>query len=183
MSPDSPLLDRQDCLLVVVDAQEKLMPVIQEHQKVTDNILRLVKFAGIAGLPVVFTEQEKLGPTLAEVRQAAARAPAVTKISFDCFGCSEFVDQLQAAGRNTLLLCGIESHICVCQTALSARARGHQVHVVSDAAGSRAQPNWVIALERMRAAGVVLSSTEMLIYEVLGRAGTDEFRATLPLVK
>jgi nicotinamidase-related amidase len=183
MSPDNPLLDREDCLLVVVDAQEKLMPVIQEHEQVTANILRLVKFAGVAGLPVLFTEQEKLGPTLEEVRSAASQAPAVTKISFDCFGCQDFLERLEGSGRRTLALCGIESHICVCQTALSARARGYGVHVISDAAGSRAQPNWVIALERMRAAGVVLSSTEMFIYEALGRAGTDEFRATLPLVK
>ncbi len=182
MPTNQALVEREDCVLVVIDAQEKLMPVIHDKEAVTANILRLVKFAGIIGLPVVLTEQKKLGPTLPEIKEALPGAEAVEKITFDCFGEETFRKRVQELGRGTLLLCGIESHICVCQTALSG-TETHQVQVVSDAVGSRAQHNWIIALERMRARGVVLTSTEMLIYELLGKAGTDEFRATLPLVK
>ncbi|KMY66800.1 hypothetical protein AAU61_12390 [Desulfocarbo indianensis] len=180
---DSPvLLRREECVLVVIDAQEKLMPVIHDKESVAANILRLVKFAGIIGLPVVVTEQQKLGPTLPDIKEALPGCQPVEKITFDCFGEESFRQRLARLDRGTILLCGIESHICVCQTALTASA-SHKVQVVSDAVGSRAQHNWVIALERMRARGVVLTSTEMLIYELLGRAGSEEFRATLPLVK
>ena len=182
MSNSRTLLRREDCVLVVIDAQEKLMPVIHDKETVTDNILRLVKFAEIIGLPVVVTEQQKLGPTLPEIKDALSDYEPVEKIEFDCFGEEAFRKRMAKLDRSTLLLCGIEAHICVCQTALSG-SDAHKVQVISDAAGSRAQHNWVIALERMRAKGVVLTSTEMLIYELLGKAGTEEFRATLPLVK
>jgi nicotinamidase-related amidase len=182
MSDSPSLLRREDCVLVVIDAQEKLMPVIHDKETVTENILRLVKFAEIIGLPIVLTEQQKLGPTLPEIKDALSDYQPVEKISFDCFGEESFRKRMIKIDRSTLLLCGIESHICVCQTAL-AGSDAHKVQVVSDAVGSRAQHNWVIALERMRAKGVVLTSTEMLIYELLGKAGTEEFRATLPLVK
>lgn len=182
MSNSPTLLKREDCVLVVIDAQEKLMPVIHDKEGVTANILRLVKFAEIIGLPVVVTEQQKLGPTLPDIREAMSDYQPLEKISFDCFGEDAFRDRMAQIDRRTLLLCGIESHICVCQTAL-AGSDSHQVQVISDAVGSRAQHNWVIALERMRARGVVLTSTEMVIYELLGKAGTEEFRATLPLVK
>ena len=182
MSNSRTLLRREDCVLVVIDAQEKLMPVIHDKETVTDNILRLVKFAEIIGLPVVVTEQQKLGPTLPEIKEALSNYEPVEKIDFDCFSEEAFRKRMAGIDRSTLLLCGVESHICVCQTALSG-SDAHKVQVISDAAGSRAQHNWVIALERMRAKGVVLTSTEMLIYELLGKAGTEEFRATLPLVK
>ena len=128
------------------------------------------------------TEQQKLGPTLPE---AAAELPGlepISKITFDCFGCDEFRAQLERLGRKALLLAGVEAHICVAQTGLSGLS-AYRVQVVSDAVSSRAQHNWLAALERLRAAGAEITSTEMLIYELLGRAGTDEFKATLPLVK
>jgi nicotinamidase-related amidase len=182
MSPKSPLLERQDCVLVVVDVQEKLMRVMSEKDKVAENVLKLVRFAGIIGMPVVFTEQEKLGGTLPGILTEAPGAAVVGKITFDCLANQEFAEKLKALGRGTLLLCGVESHICVAQTALSALA-DHRVQVVSDAISSRSLHNWVIAVERLRAAGVVITSTEMVIYELLRQAGTEEFRATLPLVK
>jgi isochorismate hydrolase len=182
MSHSPNLLKREDCVLVIIDAQEKLMPVIHDKEAVTANILRLVNFAEIIKLPILVTEQQKLGSTLPEIKDALSAYQPIAKITFDCFGEEAFAEGLAKLNRSTLLLCGIESHICVCQTALAGSA-AHTVQVVSDAVGSRAQHNWVIALERMRARGVVLTSTEMLIYELLGKAGTEEFRATLPLVK
>lgn len=176
------LLKTDDCLLVVVDVQEKLVPVVWERDKVVDNVVKLVKFAGIIGLPVVVTEQQKLGPTLEVVSQELSGIDPVSKITFDCFGCEQFRAELDRLGRRTLILTGVESHICVAQTALTG-VQERPVQVVSDAVSSRVQHNWLIALERMRGAGVVVTSTEMVIYELLRQAGTDQFKATLPLIK
>jgi len=176
------LIAREGSILVVIDVQEKLMPVIAEKEKVVDNVVRLLKFAQIIGLPLILTEQEKLGNTLPEILEAAQDLSPIRKLDFNCFGCQEFVEEVRRIGRNTLILCGVESHICVAQTALGA-VPNNTVHVVSDATSSRTQDNWRVALKRMRQAGVVITTTEMVIYELLRRAGTDEFRAVLPLVK
>lgn len=176
------LIRREDSILIAIDVQERLMPVIAEKEKVIDNVVRLLKFAQIIGLPIILTEQEKLGNTLPEVWEAAQDLSPIRKLGFNCFGCQEFVEEGRRIGRKTLILTGVESHICVAQTALGA-VPNYTVHVVSDATSSRTEENWRVALERMRQAGVVITSTEMVIYELLRRAGTDEFRAVLPLVK
>jgi nicotinamidase-related amidase len=176
------LIGREDTVLVVIDVQEKLMPVIVNRDRVTENMLRLLKSSEILGLPIILTEQEKLGDTLPELLEARSGLQPVRKLDFDCFGCREFTEELHSIGRRTLILCGVETHICVAQTALHA-APDYTVHVVSDATSSRKEANWEVGLERMRQAGVVVTSTEMVIYELLRRAGTDEFRAVLPLVK
>lgn len=176
------LLDRNDCVLVIIDIQEKLLPVMWEKERVMDNSLRLAKFASVIDLPVVVTEQDKLGPTIEPLREALAEYDPIAKISFDCFGCEPFAERIAELGRHTLLLCGIESHICVAQTALTG-LDAHEVHLISDAASSRVEHNWRIAQRRLDGAGATITSTEMVIYELLRAAGTDEFRATLPLVK
>lgn len=176
------LIARGDSVLVVIDVQERLMPVIANRDRVTENVVRLLKSAEILGLPVILTEQEKLGSTLPELLEARSGLQPIRKLDFDCFGCQEFAEQLHRIGGRTLILCGVETHICVAQTALHA-VPGYAVHVVSDATSSRTEANWQVGLDRMRQAGVVITSTEMVIYELLKRAGTDEFRAVLPLVK
>lgn len=177
-----PLLRREDCVLVVIDAQEKLMPVIADRERIADNILRLVKFAGIIGLPVVVSEQMKLGPTLEPIAAELKGVKAIEKITFDCLACDPFRAELARLDRGTLLLAGVEAHICVAQTALNAAGR-YRVQVAGDAAGSRAPENRDLAFARLRMNGITITSTEMLIYELLGQAGTAEFKATLPLVK
>jgi nicotinamidase-related amidase len=176
------LVSRDDCVLIVIDVQEKLMPVISERQGVTQNVIRLARFANIAGIPVVITEQEKLGPTLPEVKHELAATRPVSKVHFNCFSCKEFQDEVSRMGRHTLILTGVEAHICVLQTALHGLGK-YEVHVVGDAVSSRAPDNRKTALERMQRCGATITSTEMFIYEILQKAGTDEFRATLPLVK
>jgi nicotinamidase-related amidase len=176
------LATREDSVLVVIDVQERLMPVIANRETVEANVVRLIKFAEIIGLPVILTEQAKLGDTVPKVLEAGADLQPIRKLDFDCFGCQNFPPKLVKLGRNTLILCGVETHICVAQTALHA-APDYNVHVVSDATSSRVEHNWKVALDRMRQAGVVVTSAEMVIYELLQRAGTDEFRAVLPLVK
>jgi isochorismate hydrolase len=182
MSKHDRLLKREDCVLVVIDAQERLLPVIHGQEEVVANIAKLVQFAGIVGLPVVATEQMKLGATVPAVTGAGLAEPAIAKISFDCFGCEEFSQKIKALKRKTLVLAGVEAHICVLQTALSA-LEDHRVQVVGDAVSSRNLGNRDLALARLRQAGGVVTSTEMFIYEILRQAGTEEFKATLPLVK
>lgn len=176
------LITRDDSILAVIDVQEKLMPVIARRERVIDNVVRLLKFSRIIGLPVIMTEQEKLGATLSGIKEVIPDVRPIRKLVFDCFSSDEFAGEVDRRGRNTLLLTGVETHICVAQTALHALPR-FRVHVVSDATSSRTPDNWNVGLERMRQAGAVITSTEMLIFELLQEANTDEFRATLPLVK
>jgi nicotinamidase-related amidase len=176
------MIEKSDSLLVVVDIQEKLMPAITDNKKVIDNVRRLLEFSQIIDLPVILTEQENLGATLPEVKQEIPEYSPILKITFDAFLCDEFVKQVHKAKRNTLILTGIEAHICVAQTALHALPE-FKVQVVSDAVSSRTAHNRTTGLERMRQSGVVITSTEMAIFELLQRAGTEEFRQALKLVK
>lgn len=176
------LAARHDSMLIVIDVQEKLMPVIHDRDEVVLNTARLVKFCSIVGIPVVFTEQQKLGPTLPAVREGVGDFNAIEKVHFNCFLNPEFSDAVTCTGRQTIVLTGVESHICVAQTAISAVSRWN-VHVISDAVSSRSPANKAVALARMRDAGATITSTEMFIYEILVQAGTDEFKSVLPLVK
>jgi isochorismate hydrolase len=178
----SPLLRGDDALLVVIDMQERLLPVIAERERVIENVLKLVKFAPIIGLPIVFTEQQNLGETNPEIRAALGVGQPITKLEFDCFRSRAFTDRIRHLKRNTLIIAGIEAHICVAQTALHALA-DYTVHVVSDAISSRSPHNREVSLDRMGKAGVTITSTEMVIYELLGKAGSDQFREALKLVK
>ena len=176
------MLVEEDSVLVVIDVQEILMPVIAENRKVIDNVVRLLKFSQIIDLPVLLTEQERLGPTVAEVKQEIPECTPISKITFDAFANETFVQQLQQLNRKTLILTGVETHICVAQTALHALP-DFTVHVVSDAVSSRTSANWTVGLERTKQCGAYITSTEMVIYELLKRAGTDAFRQALKLVK
>jgi nicotinamidase-related amidase len=176
------MLVEEDSVLVVIDVQEILMPVIADKSKVVENIVRLLKFTRIVNLPVVLTEQERLGGTVSEVRKEIPDCTPIGKITFDAFSNAAFVRQLQQLGRKTLILTGVETHICVAQTALHALP-DFTVHVVSDAVSSRTSANWAVGLERTKQCGACITSTEMVIYELLKRAGTDAFRAALKLVK
>jgi len=178
----SHLISRDDCALIIIDVQEKLMPVISGKEGVVQNVIRLLRFADIAGVPVVVTEQERLGPTLPEVKKELAAFKPIQKAYFNCFASAEFREEMSRINRNTLVLGGAEAHICVLQTALDGVGK-YKVHVVADAVSSRTPANRKTALERMKQSGVTITSTEMFIYEILQKAGTDEFRKTLPLVK
>jgi len=179
--PDK-MITRNDCLLVIIDAQEKLMPAISRSEEVAANIVRLARFSRIIGFPVIVTEQEKLGATVAAVKECLPDMEPVKKVHFNCFSNHDFTDRVLASGRKTLILTGAEAHICVAQTALGAPS-GYTVHVVADAISSRVTENKETALRRMIHAGSVITSTEMFMYEILEKAGTEEFKAVLPLVK
>ena len=176
------LLEREESLLVIIDVQERLLPAMAHREAVAENVRRLIAFCDIIGLPVIVTEQEKLGPTVLDLSHLEQTVKPISKVAFNCFLCDEFADAIHRSGRKTLILTGLEAHICVAQTALYAVPE-FKVHTVRDAISSRTIDNWSTAVERMRANGVTITSTEMVIYELLKQAGTAEFRATLALVK
>jgi nicotinamidase-related amidase len=180
-------LEAERCALIVIDIQEKLLPPIFEKERLVRNSQLLIRLAGILKIPTLVTTQHAkgLGNTVPEVASLLPEVAAIDKQMFSCFGSDVFCSVLKRmpGNRNTVLLCGMESHICVTQTALSALREGYIVHVASDAVSSRAEWNWKIGLERMRAAGAVISSTEMIMYELLRSSGVPAFKELLPYLK
>jgi len=180
-------LQAEHCALIVVDIQEKLLPPIFNNDELVKNSQLLVRLANILKLPMIVTTQyvKGLGPTVPQVASLLANAQPIDKMQFGCFGSNEFRSALKAmpGNRNTLLVCGMEAHICVMQTVLGALNDGYLVHVASDAIGSRVRWNWDIGIDRMRAAGAVISTTEMMIYELLHASGTPQFKEMLPYLK
>jgi nicotinamidase-related amidase len=180
-------LAAQQCAVVVIDFQEKLLVPIFQKEQLVRNAQLLIRAASILKIPALVSTQyaKGLGATVPEIASLLPGTEAVDKTLFSCFGSDAFCSRLKRlpGNRNTLLLCGIESHICVTQTALGALRDGYVVHVASDAVSSRTEWNWKIGLERMRAAGAVISSTEMMIYELLRASSSAAFKELLPYLK
>jgi nicotinamidase-related amidase len=180
-------LEADHCALVVVDIQEKLLPPIFNKDTLVKNSQLLIRLANILSIPVMATTQYKkgLGAVVPEIASLLADVPSVDKLEFGCFGSDPFRSALKSlpGNRNTVLLCGMETHICVMQTALGALNEGYLVHVAADAVGSRAESNWKIGLNRMQAAGAVISSAEMMMYELLRCSSSPQFKELLPYLK
>lgn len=180
-------LEADRCALVVVDIQEKLLPPIFQKDQLLKNSQLLIRLAGILKIPALVTTQyaKGLGNTTPEIASLLPETQPIDKQMFSCFGSEAFCSLLKRmpGNRNTVLLCGMESHICVMQTALGALREGYIVHVASDAVSSRTEWNWKIGLERMRAAGAIISSTEMILYELLRSSGSPAFKELLPYLK
>lgn len=176
----------EDCALAVIDIQEKLLPPIFEKERLVRNSQLLVRLADILSLPVLVSTQyvKGLGPTIPEITSLLPEVEVMDKLEFGCFGNDAYCTAVgKLANRNTLLLCGMEAHICVMQTALGALNQNMNVHVAADAVSSRTELNWKLGLNRMQAAGAVMSSTEMMIYELLGKSGTPAFKEMLKHLK
>ena len=181
-----PLVPEQ-CAVIVIDIQEKLLPPIFQREQLVRNSQLLIRAAGVLKIPALFSTQyaKGLGPTVAGIASLLNGSEPVDKTMFSCFGSDTFCSLLKRlpGQRTTLLLCGMESHICVTQTALGALREGYLVHVASDAVSSRTEWNWKIGLERMRAAGAIISSTEMIIYELMRSSSSAAFKELLPHLK
>jgi nicotinamidase-related amidase len=179
------LLSREKSVLAIIDVQEKLFPLIYEKEKALENIRKLIQFAKILGMPIILTEQypKGLGRTISEIKEILYDAKLIEKVEFSCFGSEKFRDALRDLGVKNLIIAGIETHICIAQTAIEGVSNGYRVCVVSDATSSRRLEDKNIAIERMKQNNVIVASTEMLIYELLRAAGTREFQETLKLIK
>jgi nicotinamidase-related amidase len=180
-------LDPEHCALVAIDIQEKLLPPIFQKERLVRNSQLLIRAAGILKIPALVSTQyaKGLGSTIPEIASLLPGTDAIDKTLFSCFGSDVFCSVLKRlpGQRNTLLLCGMESHICVTQTALGALREGYLVHVASDAVSSRTEWNWKIGLDRMRGAGAILSSAEMMIYELMRSSSSTAFKELLPHLK
>jgi nicotinamidase-related amidase len=180
-------LEAGRCALLVVDIQEKLLPPIFQKEQLVRNAKLLIRMGSVLKIPAIVSTQyaKGLGGTVPEVASLLPETEAIDKSLFSCFGSDVFCTLLKRlpGSRNTLLLCGMESHICVMQTALAALRDGYLVHVASDAVSSRSEWNWKIGLDRMRAAGAVISSTEMMIYELMRSSASEAFKQMLPHLK
>lgn len=180
-------LDAGQCALVVIDIQEKLLPAMANREELVRNSQVLIRLAGVLKIPVLLTTQyaRGLGATVPEIAELLPDVQPIDKTDFSCFGREEFRTAIHdlPGDRTTVLLCGIESHICVMQTALGALDNGYMVHVASDAVSSRTERNWRLGLDRMESAGCVISSTEMMMYELLRRSGTAQFKEMLQYIK
>jgi len=180
-------LEAEQCALVVIDIQQKLLPPIFQKEQLVRNAQLLIRAAGILKIPTMMSTQyaKGLGDAVPEIASLLAGTEAVDKTLFSCFGSEAFCGLLKRLPRqrNTLLLCGMECHICVMQTALGALREGYLVHVASDAVSSRTEWNWKVGLDRMRAAGAIISSTEMMIYELMRSSSSAAFKELLPHLK
>lgn len=171
--------------LLVVDIQERLLPHIADVENLLSRGLLAIRAAREMEIPITLSEQypEKLGPTAAELLRAAGDAPRVTKRTFSTLADPTARDHVTRLRRPTLLLIGIETHVCVQQTALDLLAAGMMPVLLADAVSSRRPTDHEIALQRMRSAGAVVTTVESALYELMHEAGTPLFRKILPLVR
>jgi nicotinamidase-related amidase len=185
MSLDKFIIDQGNTVLLVVDIQEKLAAVMQERDKVVRNNLHLIELAKMIQMPVMVTEQypNGLGATVPEIREALPSYRPVEKMTFDCCGQPSFLGELKEHNKSSVVLTGMETHICVLQTCIGLLQGGINVHVVQDAICSRTKENWKIGIEFMREAGAVVTSTETVLFQLLKVAGTEEFKAISRRIK
>jgi len=183
MKPE--LLDRNRTLLVLIDVQERLFPSIHENQRMLSRIDLLLCAAKLLSVPLLLTEQypKGLGPTLEEVRRVLPEVEPLVKTDFSCVAAPGFKERLASFGRDQILLAGIETHICVAQTALDLASGGERVFVAADATSSRRPLDAQTALRRLDQCGLVITTAEAAVFEWLRRAGTEEFRSLQPKVK
>lgn len=186
------LVSRSEMVLVIIDVQERLAAAMTRRDAVTAATVRLAMTAAMLGAPIIVTRQypQGLGPTVAGLEEALSDLAAdgadvthVDKTAFCCAREARFCEALAATGRAHVVVCGMETHICVAQTALALASEGLDVHVPADACCSRLDSAHDVALARMRASGVTVTWSESVMYEAVGRAGTDEFRRLLTIVK
>lgn len=166
--------------------QEPFLAGVWQRARVVHNVKLLARGCGILGVPIVATLQyaRRMGGVVPEIAGALPpRCNPVDKLCFSCAGNADFLGRLDRAGRQQVILCGVETHICICQTALDLVHAGYQVHVVADAVSSRTELNWKLGLRRMEHGGVLPVSTEGALYELMVKAGTPEFKQVVDLVK
>ena len=161
------------------------MPVMGRQEKVTENILRLLHLSNLYNLPLVLTEQypKWLGSTLPELKEVLTSYDPIEKLHFNCCDVDSFNTRLESEDLTNIILMGVESHICIFMTCISLLEKGYKIHVPQDAVDSRTDENWRVGLELMREAGAMITSTETIIYQILNKAGTKEFKEMLKRIK
>ena len=177
------LKDRTAAL--VIDIQERLFPLIHEHEKLARNISILIQGLKILGIPVFATEQyvKGLGPTIEPVAAALGTVQRVEKMSFSCCDEPRIMEGIAVTGKENIIIAGIESHVCVLQTALDLKRNGYIPVVVEDCVSSRRPNDKIQAIERLKHDGAIITTYESILFELLRYSGTEQFRGISRLVK
>ncbi|MFC2084450.1 hydrolase [Bacteroidota bacterium] len=177
-------LRRQDTVLLIIDIQEKIIKVIYDYRRVIQNVIKLIKGFKILDIPVFFTEQypKGLGNTIPELKKELT-GDAIEKMTFSCSGAEGLIKKFIDNDIKQVVVCGVESHVCVQQTVLDLLSNGFQVNVAADAVSSRREFDFEFAVQRMRNSGAEITTTESILFELLNICGTPEFKAISKIVK
>jgi len=179
------MLQADKTALVIVDIQGKLATLMHQKEIFYANVVRMIKGARVLDIPILWNEQlpDKLGETIAPIKNELNGLQVLVKKSFSCCGNPEFVDRLKATGRTQVLLTGMETHICVYQTVIDLLDSGYEVHLVTDAVASRFEHNYRLGIERIKDLGGVVTSTEMALFEMFEIAEGPQFKEIVKIVK
>ncbi len=179
------MLTTNSTVLVLVDVQGKLAQLMDGKEALFQNLRKLVQGVQVLGVPIVWLEQNPagLGPTIPELAELLHGQQPIAKVSFSCCGDGGFMTALRATGRKQVLLAGIEAHVCIYQTAADLLKLGYEVEVVADGVSSRTTANRGLALQKIQQLGARLTSVEMALFELLGKADGPAFKAMLKIVK
>lgn len=179
------MLKPEETVLVIIDVQGKLAQLMHKKEELFENLQKIIKGVRVLGIPIIWLEQnpEGLGPTIPEVTSLLSGIKPISKFSFSCCGDECFIGALSSLNRKQVLLAGIETHVCVYQTAVDLVGMGYEAHIVADAVSSRTKENKKIGLERMREIGASLTSTETALFELLRTARADKFKEIARIVK
>lgn len=179
------MLRQDDTFFVLIDVQDKLSTVMYERESLIDNCRRAVQCMKALDVPIVWTEQipEKMGETVPEISDLLGDESPIEKITFSCWGEKKFVNAVEALGRKRAIVVGMETHVCVYQTAADLFAAGYHVEVMADAVSSRTLENKLTGLEKMKAAQVGVTSVETAVFELMRTAEHPAFRDVLKIVK
>jgi len=172
-------------LLALIDIQDKLAAIMKSRDELVENCIHLIEIATLLNIPIVLTEQypKGLGRTVEKIIKKLPVYQPIEKLTFSCCEEPKFSDVLGQYDRKTVILTGMETHICILQTCIALLEKGYDVHLVCDAVCARTENNWKMAIEFMRDAGAVITSTETLLFQLLKKAGTDEFKIISKRIK
>ncbi|RPI72936.1 MAG: hydrolase [Ignavibacteriales bacterium] len=179
------ILSADSTALLIIDIQEKILGVMNNPEMVISNTIKLIKGFKVLGLPIFFTEQypKGLGPTAPQIAEELDGLTPIQKMTFSCFGAENLFKEISEKNISQVVVAGIESHVCVQQTALDLIANDIQVNIAADAVSSRKELDYKTALERMRTHGAEITTAESVLFELLNMCGTDQFKAVSKIVK
>lgn len=182
---DKFILNKNNAVLLIVDIQDKLAVVMGERQKVAANCIHLIEAAKLLNIPIVVTEQypKGLGPTVNEIKEVLPHYELLEKVTFDSCRGDGFLEKIASLRKTHIILAGMETHICVLQTCLGLLGKGYFVHLVGDAVCSRKKADYKTGRKMMCDAGAVITCTETVLFQLLEKAGTPEFREISKRIK
>ncbi|NLI77921.1 MAG: isochorismatase family protein [Candidatus Riflebacteria bacterium] len=178
------ILTREGSVLLICDVQKRCIKPIYRKEPMINNIKTLVSFAGLVGLPILITElaPQIFGGSIEEIKGLVPRLEPIKRNRYSCFGNEDLTLRLEAMNTNTLVVVGMETHVSVCQTVLDALTRGFRVHVVLDATSSRHKVDWRVSLEKMRRAGAIITTMDVVMHEMVERVDVPHFEKFQELI-